>query len=384
MPQLVGPVSAAPLVVHVVHSLAVGGLENGVINLVNHVGGGLRHVIVCLTEEGAMRPRLAPEIAVFTLGKRPGQDPGAFLRLVSLLRRLQPSIVHSRNWAAFDAVPAARLAGVSRVVHGEHGRDIADPEGRNTRRNWIRRRFAPLVSHFVAVSRDLERWLREEVRVPAAKVSTIHNGVDLSRFSPSDRREARKALGLPADVPMICAVGRLDPVKDQVGLVRAFAGLLPAHPEAVLLIAGEGPCRDDLTRVIAELTLAGHARLLGECRDVPRVLAATDLFALPSIAEGMSNTLLEAMAAGLPVVATWVGGNSELVEDGVTGRLVPSRNPIALRDAMAAYLDDPHLRALHGKASRERAAQCFSLDQMCEEYLSLYRRLLPAGAREGR
>jgi sugar transferase (PEP-CTERM/EpsH1 system associated) len=384
VPKLVGPVSARPLVVHVVHSLAVGGLENGVINLANNAGGELRHVIVCLTEEGSMRSRLKPEIAVFALGKRPGQDLGAFVRLVALLRRLRPAIVHCRNWAAFDAVPAARLAGVRRVVHGEHGRDISDPEGRSAKRKWIRRRFAPLVSHFVAVSRDLERWLREDVRVPAAKVSTIRNGVDVSRFAPAGRVEARAAMGLAPDAPVICTVGRLDPVKDQAGLVRAFAGLLPAHPEAVLVIAGDGPGRDALTRVIAELGVADRVRLLGECRDVPSVLAAADVFALPSIAEGMSNTLLEAMAAGLPVVATRVGGNPELVEDGVTGQLVPIRDPVALREALAAYLDDPHLRAMHGKASRQRAVECFSLERMCQDYVALYRRLLPAGSREER
>jgi sugar transferase (PEP-CTERM/EpsH1 system associated) len=384
VPELVGPVTARPLVVHVVHSLAVGGLENGVINLANNTSARLRHVIVCLTEEGSMRSRLAPGIEVFALGKRPGQDLRAILRLVRLLRRLRPAIVHCRNWAAFDAVPAARLAGVRRVVHGEHGRDITDPEGRNAKRNWVRRRFAPMVSHFVAVSRDLDRWLREDVRVPRAKVSTIPNGVDLSRFAQVGRPEAREAMGLASEAPVICTVGRLDPVKDQAGLIRAFAGLLPAHPEAVLLIAGDGPCREDLTRVIAELGVADRVRLLGECRNVPEVLAAADVFVLPSIAEGMSNTLLEAMAAGLPVVATRVGGNPEMVEDGVTGRLVPIRDPGTLREALTAYVDDPHLRAVHGKASRQRAVECFSLERMCRDYVDLYRRLLPAGASQER
>lgn len=373
-----------PTIVHVVHSLAVGGLENGVVNLVNTAGPDLRHAIVCLTEAGAMRYRLKPTVEVCAIGKRPGQDLAAFLRLVKLLRKLRPAIVHSRNWATFDAIPAARLAGVRVVVHGEHGRDISDPEGRNRRRNWIRRVLAPLVSHFVTVSRDLERWLRDDVGLPADRISTIHNGVDLSRFARTDRLESRDKLGLPAGAIVIGTVGRLDPVKDQAALVHALAALTHAHPEALLIIAGDGPCRQDLARLVGTLGLARRVHLLGECRDVPLVLGAMDLFVLPSIAEGMSNTLLEAMAAGLPVIATRVGGNPELVEDGVNGRLVCAQDPPGLHEAMAAYVDDPHLRALHGKASRERAVECFGLDRMAEAYAGLYRRLLARGRQEGR
>lgn len=372
-----------PTVVHVVHSLETGGLENGVVNLVNTTDRDLRHVIVCMTEEGVLRARLEPAVEVVALGKRPGQDLGAFVRLIALLRRLRPTIVHTRNWAALDAIPAARLAGVRVLVHGEHGREASDPDGRNRRRNRIRRLLAPLVNQFVAVSRDLERWLVEEVRLPARKVTTIVNGVDLSRFGQGDRRVARARLGLPADATVVGTVGRLDPVKDHAGLLRAFAGLTAAHPDALLVIAGDGPCREELTRLTGALGLGERVRLLGDRRDVPGVLSALDLFVLPSIAEGMSNTILEAMASGLPVVATRVGGNPELVEEHVTGRLVPSRDPGALADAVAVYLDDPHVRAVQGKAARQRATERFGLERMCEGYVDLYRRLVGgrAGAR---
>ena len=331
-----------------------------------------------------MRDRLGPTVGVFSLGKRPGHDPRSFLRLVKLLRKVRPAIVHSRNWATFDAILAARLAGVRVVIHGEHGRDITDPEGRNKRRNRIRRLLSPLVTHFATVSRDLEEWLCHEVGLPAHKVSTIRNGVDLARFARSDRPAARVKLGLPVDAVIVGTVGRLDPVKDQAALVRALAALLPSHPWAFLTITGAGPCHEGLMRLVAELGIGPRVRLLGESSDVPAVLGAMDLFVLPSIAEGMSNTLLEAMAAGLPVVATRVGGSPELVEDGITGRLVPRQDLDALRQAIAGYLDDPHLRALHGKASRQRAAESFGLDRMRDAYLSLYRRLWPAGIREHR
>lgn len=384
MPDVVGSVSSPPLITHVIYSLATGGLENGVVNLVNAGGPEFRHAIVCLSSAGSMRDRLKAGVEVISLGKRRGHDLGAVRRLVGVLRRMRPAIVHSRNWAAFDGVPAARLAGVPVVVHGEHGRDVADPHGRNLRRKLARRILSPLVTRFVTVSRDLERWLVEDVRIPARKVLSIHNGVDLARFGERRPRVARETLKLPSDAVVVGTVGRLDPVKDQAGLIRSFATVLAEHPEAYLIIAGDGPCREDLTRLAVDLGVGRRVRLLGDCPDVPLVLSAMDLFVLPSIAEGMSNTVLEAMAAGLPVIATGVGGNPELVEEGTTGRLVPPQQAAALTAAMAAYLDDPNLRTLHGKASRQRATEHFALTRMCDAYTSLYTSLVSSGAAGGR
>ena len=360
-----------PLVVHVINSLAVGGLENGVVNLVNTTSR-FRHVIVCMTADGPLHGRLRPDVEVVVLGKRPGKDPWALLRLVRILRHLRPLIVHSRNWPAVDAIPAARVARVPLVVHGEHGREVADPEGRNRRRNRIRRALAPLVHQFVTVSTDLRRWLIEDVGVPAAKVTAIHNGVDFSRFGRAGRLESRMRLSLPGEVPIVGTVGRLDPVKDQAGLIRAFAQVRARHPEALLVVAGDGPCRSELERVVSELGQRDHVRLLGNRDDVPAVMSALDVFVLPSIAEGISNTILEAMATGLPVVATRVGGNPELVEDGVSGALVPRSDPGALADAIGAYVGDIDLRWRHGQASRHRAIGHFSLERMAQAYTNLY------------
>jgi sugar transferase (PEP-CTERM/EpsH1 system associated) len=372
--------SDRPVVVHVVHSLETGGLENGVVNLVNRDNGRVRHVIVCMTGAGSMRERIDPGVEVVSVGKRPGNDVRAFARLVSVFRRLDPGIVHSRNWPTVDAIAAARIAGVSRVVHSEHGREFSDPDGRNVRRNLARRLLAPLVSHFVTVSHDLRAWLLKDVGIPAHKVTTIHNGVDLDRFGAVERRAARDELGLPLEALVIGTIGRLDPVKDQAALVRALSGLRRCHPEACLVIAGDGPCRDALTRLSLELGVEDRVWLLGQRSDVPVVLAAMDVFALPSIAEGMSNTALEAMATGLPVVATRVGGSPELVADGLTGRLVPRGDERALREALAAYLEDSHLRDVHGKAARQRAAEQFGLDRMCKAYMDLYRRVMAGRA----
>lgn len=366
-----------PDIVHVVHSLATGGLENGVVNLVNTTGDRFRHAIVCMTTAGSLRDRLRPSVEVFEVHKRPGHDMLAFVRLIRLLKHLGPSIVHSRNWATFDAILAARIAGIARVVHGEHGRDISDPEGRNARRNRVRRLLAPFVSRFVTVSDDLRRWLVDWVRLPAEKVVTIHNGVDLGRFASLDRTDAREQVGLPASAVVVGTVGRLDPVKDQAGLIEAFGAVVRTHPDVCLAIVGDGPCRDELTALVAGLSLEKHVYLLGERRDIPVVLSAMDCFVLPSIAEGISNTILEAMAVGLPVVGTRVGGTPELVDDGVTGRLVPALDVTALAAAIESYVADPSLRRHHGQAGRQRAIEQFDLERMSRAYTYLYAQLIP-------
>ncbi len=363
-------------VVHVLHSLSVGGTENGVVNLINSLNGSFTHTVVSMTDVGPLAGRLPAGVAVHSLGKRPGIDVQVIVRLARLLRKLAPDLVHSRNWAAFDAILAARFARVPALIHGEHGRDASDPNGLNGKRNLLRRLLAPLVNRFVTVSYDLRRWLVETVGVPARKILTIHNGVDTARFCDGGWETGRRALGLSQDRLVIGTVGRLDPVKDQAGLLRAFTRVQEKHPEVLLAIVGDGPCRAELHALTAELGLSSRVRFLGERTDVPLLLKGMDLFVLPSIAEGISNTILEAMATGLPIVATRTGGNPELVEDGVTGMLAPVGDPQALAAALAAYVNNPQLRALQGRAGRQRAVDEFGLERMTGKYRDLYLSLL--------
>jgi sugar transferase (PEP-CTERM/EpsH1 system associated) len=297
------------------------------------------------------------------------------LRMARLFRAFRPDIVHTRNWTCIDAVIGARLAGVPVVIHGEHGRDASDPHGRNPFRRRVRRLLAPLVTEFVTVSRDLARWLTEDVGIPARKVTQICNGVDTDRFLPGDRDAARRAIGVPDGLAVVGTVGRLDPVKDHTGLIRAFVEGL-AHRAAVLVIAGDGPTRPELAALVRTLGVDDRVRLLGERDDIPLVLRALDLFVLPSVGEGISNAILEAMATGLPVVATRVGGNGELVSDGLTGRLIEPRSTAALAQAIRQYLDAPLLAKMHGRAARGRAERDFSLERMLAGYSDLYRRCL--------
>jgi sugar transferase (PEP-CTERM/EpsH1 system associated) len=358
----------------VVHTLDVGGLENGLVNIVNDHASGIRHSIICLARVGKMRSRLASDIDVFELEKRPGHDVRAFARLVGLLRHLRADVVHSRNWGTVDAVFAARLAGVPAVVHGEHGYDNDDPEGRNRWKRSVRRVCGAFIDRFVVVSDDLHCWLTSRVGIPERKIVKIANGVDIHRFAPGDGTAVRRELQVPADALVVGTVGRLEAVKNQASLVQAFATLAATRPQVFLVIAGEGRCRSALEDLARQSNVATRIRFLGERTDVPRLLQAMDVFVLPSVAEGMSNTLLEAMASGLPIVATRVGGSLEVVADRINGVLVESR-PEALAAAIGQYVSDQAVRRQHGIASRRRVADLFPLERMRSAYGGLYRQL---------
>lgn len=384
-----------PLIAHVVYRFAVGGLENGVVNLINRLPAARwRHAIVALTEvEASMRARIQrADVQYVELRKRPGHLWGEYPRIAGLLRDLQPAIVHTRNLAALEAQPAARLAGVPVRVHGEHGWDVHDPDGTRRRYQWVRRAYRPFVQHYVALSRQIESYLHDAVGVPTARISQIYNGVDMARFSAARadmHTDARHAL--PAAAPLSCegafivgTVGRLQAVKDQALLLRAVARAVEVQPAARArlrtVIVGDGPLRGELAQLIDALRLRDIAWLAGEQADVPAWLRSFDLFALPSRSEGISNTILEAMACGLPVVATRVGGNAELVDAPATGSLVPAADEHALAEAILAALADPARVRAQGQAGRRRIEQRFSLDAMVSAYESMYERLL---ARQG-
>lgn len=367
-------------IVHVVYRFAVGGLENGLVNLVNRLPAeAWQHTIVSLTDvDAAFAARIArDDVELIALGKGPGHAVPLYPRLWSLFRARRPAIVHTRNLAALETLPAAWLAGVPARIHGEHGRDAGDPDGRNVRRQRVRRLFRPFVTRYVAVSPDLARYLAGPIGVRPDRIEQVFNGVDTGRFHPGDARApiAGCPFGDPRHV-LVGTVGRLDPVKDHAGLVRAFAralALRPAHADRLrLVIAGEGPERARIEAEVRECGIGDRVWLAGERADVADLLRGLDLFVLPSLGEGVSNTILEAMASGLPVVATRVGANADLVAEGSTGALVPPGNPEALAGALVAFADDPAACRAQGRAGRARVEQSFSLERMVERYHRLY------------
>lgn len=374
----------APLVVHIILRLAVGGMENGLVNLLNRLPRDrYRHVVVCLTEATDFRARITrDDVRVHELGKRPGKGFGFYVRLWRLLRRLRPDIVHTRNLPTTDLPVIAFLAGVPARVHGEHGRDMLEIAGGNRKYNMLRRLVSPVVNRYITVSRDLESWLAGTVGIPARKIDQIYNGVDCARFHPPEggRGSLPVADFAPPGTIVIGTVGRMETVKDQTGLARAFIKLhaMPGVEAGRLrlVMVGAGALRETARAMLAEAGLESSAWLPGDRDDVPDLLRAMDVFVLPSMNEGISNTILEAMACGLPVVATDVGGNPELVVEGETGALVPPGDPDAMAGALRRYIDDPDLIARHGTAARARAEAEFALDVMAGRYLAVYDRLL--------
>lgn len=362
-------------ILHILHGLNVGGLENGVVNLINRLDPeGFEHEICCITSNGPMAERFVQPVRVHEMGKGAGRTLGLPLRLAGLIRKVRPDIVHTRNWGTIDGIIGARLAGVRRIVHGEHGREATDPTGANRRRQIARRLLAPAVTRFVTVSAELDNWLVRDIGVPRAKVEQIINGVDGETFRPEvDKAACRTRLGIPDDKLIVGIVGRLDPVKDHATLLRAVA---QSETACRLVVVGAGPAEDALRQLAAELNVAEFTHFFGARHDIAQVLGALDVFVLPSLAEGISNTILEAMACGLPVIASRVGGNPELVTAGETGFLFDVGQADMLAAQLKCYIERPELRRAHGVAARERVEREFSLAAMVSKYERMYRALI--------
>ncbi len=381
-----------PLVAHVIFRLDVGGLENGLVNLINRIPPQrFRHAIVSLTDHSAFRQRIQrDDVPVFSLNKPPGNSPVTLYKLWRLLKQLRPDVVHTRNLAALEGTLPAALAGVPIRIHGEHGRDVEDLDGSNTRRQIVRRLYKPFVHHYIAVSRDLESYLQQRIGVPHSRITQIYNGVDAERFHPAgERREEVPCAGFAGTGDFVIGtVGRMQDVKDPLTLARAFVRLVQTLPQAKrrlrLVMIGDGPLRERARVLLAEAGVEHCAWLPGERNDVPRMMRSFDLFVLPSLAEGISNTVLEAMASGLPVLATAVGGNPELLEPGVTGTLVPRNDPESMARAMRAYVESTELCRRQGSEARRTVERRFGMEDMVNAYMAVYDRLLARRTRRVR
>jgi sugar transferase (PEP-CTERM/EpsH1 system associated) len=372
-----------PLVAHVMYRFDTGGLENGIVNLINHMPADrYRHAVIALTVVTDFRHRIQRDDVEFvSLNKAPGHGIWLFPKLFALFRQLRPAIVHSRNLAALEAQLPAWAAGVPVRIHGEHGRDVGDLDGSNITYQRVRRFYRPFVNYYLALSQDLREYLTTQIKVPEDKVLQVYNGVDTDRFHPA--RLDQSIPGCPFsrhDHWIVGTVGRMQTVKDQPMLARAFIRALEIDSSLSrrlrLVMIGDGPLRAECKQLLDAAGISDLAWLPGERNDIAEIMGGLDCFVLPSLAEGISNTILEAMASGLPVIATDVGGNADLVTSGITGQIVPAGDPEALANQIIKFANAPGQAKIMGRRGRERVEEKFSMNAMVGAYLDAYDRLL--------
>ena len=357
-------------VCHVVLSLRPGGLENGVVNVVNGLESEHFHSSICaLQQRGEFADRIRdPSVEIVEMGLRPGNDPRMPLRLAALFRRLGTDIVHTRNAEAlFYGVVGAKLAGVRHIIHSEHGRTFPEKPHRALVQRWLMR----FVDYSFAVSACLKEDLIREIGVERNSLDIIYNGVDLRKFSAE--RAGSNSSGI-----RIGSVGRLEPVKNYPLLLRALAGMSPQLQRRLTLV-GDGSERGRLKKLAIQLGVNEQVEFTGHRDDVPQLLQGMDIFVLPSLSEGMSNTLLEAMAAGAAIVASDVGGNRELVEHDVTGLLFASNDLEQLTDTLIRLHTDTALRHRLSQAACARVREQFSMETMLARYEEMYRNVAIEG-----
>jgi glycosyltransferase involved in cell wall biosynthesis len=331
--------------------------------------------VCCLDAPGALAGELTDRgIEVAALNRDGGFRPSLGYRIAKLAERHGADVLHCHQYSPFVYGRIATLCRPRlKLVFTEHGRLSDGPP------SLKRRLVNPLLGRLPGSLHSVSGALRGSMVAegfPERRIDVIHNGVDPGpRPTLVDRRAARHALWISEDAFVVGTVARLDPVKHLETLIEAFADLRVVLPRSVLVILGDGPERERLETVARTAGVGDAVRFLGDRRDVRRVLPAFDVYVNSSISEGVSLTILEAMAAQLPVIATAVGGTPEVVQDGITGVLVPARQPVRLAHALIAVSKSPERRRTLGNAARLSVEARFAIDGMVERYADVYARL---------
>lgn len=367
-------------VCQLLHSLTVGGAEVLAERLARKLRGEFRFVFACLDDLGELGTALRSDgVPVHVLHRRPGLDLGCVRRLSRLLRKERVDLIHAHQYTPFFYATAARALRVRLpVMFTEHGRH--QPDYPRRKRMIYNRLVLRRGDRVIGVGETVRRALIENEGIAPPRVSVIYNGIDLAAFETknADRAAARREIGVGPDDFVIAQVARLDYLKDHATAVRTIARTAEQNRQARLVVVGDGPLRGEIEEQIARAGAGEFIRMLGLRRDVGRILAVADAFLLTSISEGIPLTVIEAMAAGLPVVSTAVGGVPEVIVEGETGLLSPAGDDQALAQALLALSADGELRARMGEAGRRRAREIFSEEQMHAGYRECYNGMLQA------
>jgi len=363
-----------PVIAHVLLRLVYAGAEVLAGDLARRMSDRYRFIFLCLDDLGPLADELSAEgFTVINLKREPGIDLKVAKRIRKIYRRESVNLVHAHQYSPFFYASLGRgarglLRGRPRVLFTEHGRHY--PDSRSTKRVWANRVLLRRGDRVSAVGQHIANLVHENEGVAMNRVQVIHNGIDPDRFAPlaSARAAVRQELNLSNNHVAILQVARFHPVKDHDTAVRAFADAHARCRNTVLLLAGDGEERDEIEQLAAQLGVRDSVRFLGVRTDIPRLMAAADLFMLSSLSEGISVTLLEAMAAGLPIAATEVGGNPEVVDHDRTGLLSPRRDAAGLASHLVTLTEDADLRKRMGEAGRTRLLEHFTQARMHAGY----------------
>ncbi len=364
-------------ILHVVSCLGMGGTEHGVLKIIRGLGHSEFEHHICavrgVDENFARKMKVPAQVSAVGRAEPGFQFP--LFRLMQVMKEFRPDIVHSRNFGALEAIPAARFARVPVAIHSEHGYELEILGGLPLRRRFVCGALYGMADQVCTVTRDLRDYHSKQSWLSPKKFRVIYNGVNTDLFisRPELAPALRSELAIPRDRIVIGSVGRLVPIKDHKTLLQAAEILVRQGKNVHVLIVGSGSELPKLqAQAAASQDLAGRTLFLGASDRVPELLNAMDVFVLPSISEGMSNTILEAMATGLPVVVSRSGGNTELVDGGHVGCLFDPRDVEALARHLAHLADNAAVRRQFGQAARQRAIEQFSLSAMVQHYRDLY------------
>lgn len=362
-------------VLYLNYSMEIGGIETLIYEFASRLNGnGFSPSVCVLKGGGTLEKKLGKgDIQVYDIEKKEGIDISIVLKLRRLFVQKGIKILHTNNFTSwFYGVLAARGIRGLKHIHTEHS------NVKRMRRGWGEKLLCYFTDFIICVSNDVKRFMISNQYISQQRLRVINNGVDSEKYSPSVKNKEiwRRQLGINIDAPVVGIVARLDPIKDHKTLLKAFSMLSDKIPDAVLVIIGDGEMKNALIEQTRELNLEHKVFFLGERQDIPELLNAMDIFVLTSLSEGHNVSLLEAMSSGLPIVATHVGGNTEIVIDGVTGLLVPPNSPEVLSAKIETLLKDEHLRLQMGEISRMRVLEYFDMHKMIENYKKIYTNVL--------
>ena len=362
----------------VLHAMQVAGAEVLVAETVRRLRGEIESTIFCLDAIGPLGEQLLAEgVPVICLNRQPGRDYGVAWKLARSIRERGIRVVHAHQYSPFFYAALAKLAtaGRFRLILTEHGRHFPDTVA-PIRRGLNRIVLDRLADAVNACCQFSAKALSRNDGFAGRRIEIIENGIEVERYrSDIDRSALRDRLNLRHDRRYIAMVARFHPVKDHAMLLRAFARIAPRRPDVDLLLVGDGPLRSNLEEQAKQAGIGERVRFLGIRRDIPDILQAVNIFALSSESEAASLTLLEAMASGLPVVVTDVGGNPEIVRQGIDGHLVPRGDDAATAKSLLQVLDHPDEAKRMGDAGRARVEEHYRLEDTVEKYHRLYRHL---------